>query len=71
MIIPNVERNVENLLLRIALLLENLSNNSINNGFFLPITSTDTDAPNNSIYFSSTANKLVYKDSFGVINNLY
>lgn len=40
-------------------------------GYIKPITSTDADAPNNSIYYSSTQNNLVYKDSGGVVNNLY
>ena len=40
-------------------------------GFITPITSTDAAAPNNSIYYSSTKSKLVYKDSGGGINNLY
>lgn len=40
-------------------------------GYIKPISSTDTSAPNNSIYFSTTQNKLVYKDSSGNINNLY
>jgi len=36
-----------------------------------PHTSTDAAAPNNSIYYSSTQSKLVYKDSGGTVNNLY
>lgn len=40
-------------------------------GFFKPVTSTDAAAPNNSVYYSSDAGKLVYKDSGGIINNLY
>ena len=31
------------------------------NGFFKPKSSDDASAPNNSIYFSTTQNKLVYK----------
>jgi hypothetical protein len=31
----------------------------------------DADAVNNSIYFSTTQSKLVYKDSGGVVNDLY
>lgn len=42
-----------------------------NNGFAKPITSTDAAAPNNSIYYSSTQSKLVYKDGGGTVNNLY
>jgi hypothetical protein len=40
-------------------------------GFIKPITSADGSAPNNSIYYSSTASKLVYKDGSGTVNNLY
>lgn len=39
--------------------------------FFMPVTSTDAAAPNNSIYYSTDASKLVYKDSGGVVNALY
>jgi hypothetical protein len=31
----------------------------------------DVSAPVNSLYFSTTANRLVWKDSFGIVNNLY
>jgi len=31
----------------------------------------DASAPNDSIYYSTTANRLVYKDSGGTVNNLY
>lgn len=41
------------------------------NKFFKPVNSADASAPVNSIYFSSTAGKLVYKDSGGTVNNLY
>lgn len=40
-------------------------------GYITPITSADGDAPNNSIYYSSTQSKLVYKDSGGTVNDLY
>lgn len=32
---------------------------------------SDAKAPNNSVYFSTTASKLVYKSSNGTIFNLY
>lgn len=32
---------------------------------------SDTDAPNKSLYYSSTKNKLVFKDSSGSVNELY
>lgn len=38
---------------------------------FGALSMTDASAPNNTIYFSTTANKLVYKDAAGVVNNLY
>jgi len=37
----------------------------------VPATIADGSAPNNSIYYSSTASKLVYKNSGGTVNNLY
>lgn len=40
-------------------------------GAFQPISLADSSAPNNSIYYSSTANKLVYKNASGTVNNLY
>ena len=36
-----------------------------------PPTLADGAAPNNSIYYSSTQTKLVYKDAGGGVNNLY
>jgi len=45
---------------------------SINaNGSITPATLADSAAANNTIYYSSTAGKLVYKDSAGTVNNLY
>lgn len=41
------------------------------NGFFRPQSSADGSAPNNSIYYSTTQSKLVYKDSGGTVNDLY
>jgi hypothetical protein len=37
------------------------------NGYFVPKTSTDAAAPNNSIYYSSTQSALVYKSSGGTV----
>ena len=65
------QRNVERLLFDIALLLEKLESQSISTGFFIPRESADADAPNNSIYFSTDSNTLVYRDSLGVVNSLY
>ena len=36
-----------------------------------PQSLQDADASNNTIYYSLTQLKLVYKDSGGVVNNLY
>lgn len=41
------------------------------NGSAKPATMADSAAPNNSIYYSTDASKLVYKDGAGVVNNLY
>lgn len=40
-------------------------------GFFRPVSFADGSAPNNSIYYSITQSKLVYKDSGGGVNMLY
>lgn len=40
-------------------------------GAFTPPSMADSAAPNNSIYYSTTASKLVYKNSGGSVNNLY
>lgn len=69
--ISHTQHNTEVLLLQIARLLEFLEANSISQGYFLPISSADADAPNNSIYYSTDSTKLVYKDSLGVVNDLY
>jgi len=41
------------------------------NGFFHPVSSADASAPVNSVYYSTNQAKLVYKDSGGVVNDLY
>lgn len=41
------------------------------NGTIEPASLADADAENNSIYYSTTASRLVYKDSGGTVNNLY
>lgn len=40
-------------------------------GAVQPATLTDAAAPNNAIYFSSTASKLVYKTTGGLVKELY
>jgi hypothetical protein len=42
-----------------------------NDGSISPVSLADSSAPNNSIYYSTTQSKLVYKDSGGTVNNLY
>lgn len=38
---------------------------------FNPVSMADGSAANNTIYYSTTAGKLVYKDAGGTVNNLY
>lgn len=40
-------------------------------GSIQPASMADSAAANNSIYYSTTAGKLVYKDGAGTVNNLY
>lgn len=40
-------------------------NKIFNKGYYQPISSTDADAPNNSVYYSTTQRALVYKDASG------
>lgn len=40
-------------------------------GSWQPPSMADSAAANNSVYFSTTQSKLVYKDSGGTVNNLY
>lgn len=71
---PNImhtQKNTENLLRQILELLIKLGDQSIQNGYFLPVSSADADAPNNSIYYSTDSSKLVYKDSGGTPHDLY
>lgn len=69
--LPTTQHNVEQLLIKVALLLEQFAEQSVNHGYFLPKSSADADAPDNSIYYSTTASKLVYKDSGGTVHALY
>ena len=41
------------------------------NGTIQPVQLADASAANDSIYYSTTASKLVYKDAGGTVNNLY
>ena len=38
---------------------------------YAPPSLADSEAGNNSIYYSTTQSKLVYKDNVGVVNDLY
>lgn len=69
--LPTNQASVEALLIKVALLLEQLNVQSINHGYFIPISSTDADAPNSSIYYSTTGSKLSFKDSGGTVHALY
>lgn len=40
-------------------------------GFFIPLASANSDAPNNSIFYSTGDSALVYRDSVAVIHPLY
>lgn len=42
-----------------------------NDGSYSPPSIDDADAANNSIYYSTTQSKLVYKDGGGTVNALY
>ena len=42
-----------------------------NDGTMKPVQLADASAPNDSVYYSTTQSKLVYKDSGGTVNNLY
>lgn len=41
------------------------------NGAFKPASLADSAAENGTVYYSTTASKLVFKDSGGTVNNLY
>jgi len=45
-------------------------NKIFNKGYYQPISSTDADAPNNSVYYSTTQSALVYKDAGGTATPL-
>lgn len=45
-------------------------NGNITNGYNPP-SLADADAQDNTIYYSTTVSKLVYKDLMGVVHNLY
>lgn len=69
--IPLVPTNISNLG-ELARRLATTINIMLRSPVYLrPIKSYDADAPNETIYYSLDANKLVYKNDSGVVNNLY
>ena len=46
-------------------------NNLLPNGAYIPFSQADSAAPSNSMYYSTTQGKLVYKDSGGTVHDLY
>lgn len=54
---------------KIRINFESISN-FLNNPIIIP-TSTDADASNSTLYYSSTQGKLVWKDSSGTVHVLY
>lgn len=69
-IVPRDPRN-PNALLAFFNNLANRTQTFTNEGYYQPISSSDSDAPNNSVYFSTDQSKLVYKDENGIVNDLY
>lgn len=69
--IQNTQKNTEMLLKQILELLTKLSNETIQGGYFLPVSSADANAPLNSIYYSTDSSKLAYKDNLSNIHDLY
>lgn len=45
--------------------------NKLNTEAYAIPSLADADAPNSTLYYSTTQSKLVWKDSGGVVNNLY
>jgi hypothetical protein len=45
--------------------------NELSDQVMQPLSFTDAAAPSNTIYFSTTVNKLVYKDAGGLTHALY
>lgn len=45
--------------------------NQLSDQLMQPLSLTDGYAPNNTVYFSTTAGKLVYKDDSGTVHALY
>jgi len=51
--------------------IQNVTKTILPDGSIQPATIADADAQNNTIYYSSDQSKLVYKDSSGIVNDLY
>jgi hypothetical protein len=73
--LPTTQYNTEQLLIKVALLLEQLAEQSINHGYFLPAQNDGVGQlpipPANSIFYNTTTSKLQYRDSSNVDHDLY
>lgn len=73
--IQNTQKNTEMLLKQILELLTKLSNDSIQSGYFLPVSNDgvgELPIPSaNSIYYNTTSSKLTYRDLSNVDHDLY
>ncbi len=73
-ILATSQYNVENLLLKVAELLEKL-NTSMENGYFIPVENDGVGQlpipPANSIFYNTTTSKLQYRDSSNIDHDLY
>lgn len=73
--INTTRRNTEDLLLKIALLLEKLESQSIQGGFFLPVSNDGVGEipipPAGSIYYNTTTGKLCFRDLTNTDHDLY
>ena len=66
---PNLTRDIDGLSF-FNILAERAGSVDENNAL-VPATLADSEARNGTIYYSSTQSKLVFKDNFGVVNDLY
>lgn len=73
--LPSAQHNVEQLLIKVALLLEQLAEQSINHGYFIPTQNDGVGQlpipPANSIFYNTTTGKLAYRDLSNIDHDLY
>ncbi len=73
--IMHTQRNTEMLLRQILELLIKLGNESVQGGYFLPVSNDGIGEipipPANSIYYNTTTGKLNYRDFSNVDHDLY